>query len=242
MAQGGSTEKQWLNWSAVVLALAALVLVVVVGARVSTSVGEISDAHAAGIKMAYINYEEAFKIFTTAVAYERQRAQAISDEITETMRRYEAGEIEASGYRMQVLQLRSELYLRQIEVGIKTIDRMLSSELFSDMHPALESLRQEAEVAHETAEALYQGVRAGGDVDMTEKEEILARVISVWEDLDGLLVNACEVAMQEATEAVAVERGFDVVFRKRNVVVYRNAVKLHDLTDTLRLYLLEYMP
>jgi len=66
-------------------------------------------------------------------------------------------------------------------------------------------------------------------------------VKAAFTQLDQLLTQAATSKIVKAAEKIAVENGYDLVLRAKNVIIYRNTAKLVDITDLVKHELATYL-
>ncbi|MCK4598422.1 OmpH family outer membrane protein, partial [Candidatus Bipolaricaulota bacterium] len=137
-------------------------------------------------------------------------------------------------------QLQVELLQAQLNIDIGTIDRMIASPGFSDIRNDLERLREEAQPVIDEMKKLVSTVRVG-IIDPQEFQNRFNQVKAAFTQLDQLLTQAATSKIVKAAEKIAVENGYDLVLRAKNVIIYRNTAKLVDITDLVKHELAAYL-
>ncbi len=192
------------------------------------------------LRVAYLNAEQAFTIFTDAVQDLRQKALDIQKEAVELQQQYLASTVSREEYETRQIELEVELLQAQLNIDIGTIDRMIAAPGFADIRNDLERLREEAQPVVDMMRNLVSTVRVGV-VDPQEVENRYTQVKNAFTQLDQLLTQAATAKIVEAAEKVAVENGYDLVLRTKNVIIYRNTAKLVDITDLVKHELAAYL-
>jgi Skp family chaperone for outer membrane proteins len=192
------------------------------------------------LRIAYINAEEAFSVFTEAVADLREKAMDKQKELLELQQQYLASTVSKEEYESRLIELEVELLQAQLNIDIGTIDRMIAAPGFADISNDLERLREEAQPVIDMMRNLVSTVRVGV-VDPQEVENRYSQVKNAFTQLDQLLTQAATAKIVQAAEKVAVENGYDLVLRTTNVIVYRNTAKLVSLTDLVKHELSTYL-
>jgi Skp family chaperone for outer membrane proteins len=188
---------------------------------------------APALKIAYINAEDAFSVFTDAVSDLRQLAVDKQGEITKLQQQYMASTISKDEYDSQYRELQVELLQAQLNIDMGTIDKMIASSGFSDMKSDLQLLKDEAQPVVDEMKNLVSTVRVGV-IDATEFENRYTQVKNAFSQLDQLLTQAAMAKIAQAANRVAVKEGYDLVLRTKNVIVYRNSAKLTDITNLVK--------
>ncbi len=80
-----------------------------------------------------------------------------------------------------------------------------------------------------------------GVIDTTEFQNRYTQVKNAFTQLDQLLTQAATSKIVQAANKVAIEQGYDLVLRTKNVIVYRNSAKLTDITDLVKHELESYL-
>ena len=203
-------------------------------------VEDLESSSTSPLKIAYINAEDTFTVFTDAVKDLRQKAVDKQAEIGSLQQQYLASAISREEFDTQNNQLQVELLQAQLNIDIGTIDRMISSAGFSDIRNDLERLREEAQPVIDEMKKLVSTVRVG-IIDPQEFRNRYDQVKAAFTQLDQLLTQAATSKIVKAAEKIAVENGYDLVLRAKNVIIYRNTAKLVDITDLVKHELAAYL-
>jgi len=248
-----SKSTVWVAGVAVILAAGALVLQFVLPAGGgSDSAGEIAalrseidtlkQAARTGqpLRIAYLNAESAFTVFTDAVSDLRQRAMEKQAQIVQLQQQYSASTISRDEYQRRSLELQAELLDAQLAIDIGTIDRMIASKDFADLRSDLERLREEAQPIVDEMKNLVATARVGV-VDPVEFEGRYNQVKNAFSQLDQLLTQAAAAKIAQAAEKVALKHDYDLVLRVKNVIMYRNPATLVDITELVKAEISTYL-
>ena len=192
------------------------------------------------LKVAYINAEDAFTVFTDAVGDLRQRAIDKQGEIVKLQQQYMASTISKDDFDSQNNQLQVELLQAQLNIDLGTIDKMIASSGFSDMKSDLQRLKDEAQPVVDEMKNLVSTVRVGV-IDTTEFQNRYTQVKNAFTQLDQLLTQAATAKIVQAANNVAIDQGYDLVLRTKNVIVYRNTAKMTDITELVKHELSTYL-
>jgi len=195
---------------------------------------------ASPLRVAYLNAEDAFTVFTDAVRDLRQKAADKQAEKLQLQQQFLASTISKEEYETQLIELEVELLQAQLNIDIGTIDRMITSPGFSDIRGDLQRLREEAQPVIDEMKSLVATVRVGV-IDPQEVQNRYTQVKAAFTQLDQLLTQAATSKIVEAANKVAVEHGYDLVLRTKNVIIYRNTAKLVDITDLVKHELASYL-
>lgn len=193
----------------------------------------LSQQPAPGFRIAYVNAETAFSVFTDQVSDLRQDIIDSQTEILQLQQEYVAGTLSQDDYEKQYNELQAELLDAQITVDINTINKMIAAEGFSDIHSDLQRLREEAQPIVDEMKNLLSTARIGV-IDALEFQNRYAQIQNAFSQLDALLTQAASAKIVQATERVAIDKGYDLVVRVKNVIMYRNAASVTDITDLVK--------
>jgi len=156
------------------------------------------------LKVAYINAEDAFAVFTDAVSDLRQKAIDKQGEIVKLQQQYMASTISKDDYDSQNNQLQVELLQAQLNIDLGTIDKMIASTGFSDMKSDLQKLKDEAQPVVDEMKNLVSTVRVGV-IDPTEFQNRYTQVKNAFTQLDQLLTQAATAKIVQAADKVAMD-------------------------------------
>lgn len=193
-----------------------------------------------GIRIAYVNAEDVFSVFTNAVADLRQRANDKAAEIVQLQGEFEQRTISQEDYQQQLMELRAELLDAQFSVDLGMIDRMLAADGFADIRADLTALKEEAQPVVDRMKALLSTARTGV-IAAAEFESTYSRLEAQYSQLDQLLVSAASSKIIAAARDIAIDKGLDLVLRAKNVIVYRNPALMTDITDFVKAKLSTYL-
>jgi hypothetical protein len=236
---------------ALVLAVGALVLQFVLpsgGASDSADLNDIRDDIAAlqqssasqSLKVAYMDAESAFAVFVLAVGDLRQQITDKNKELNQLLEDYNQGLVSQDEAVRQRMVIQAELLDARVTTAAGTLDRMIASEDFSDLRSQLISLREEAQPLVDNVNSLVSAVRIGalGETDYTSRYNTLS---TLFEQFDGYVTSAATTKLVQATEKIANQYGYDLVIRKKDVVMYRNAATITDITDLVKAEIQDYL-
>jgi len=200
----------------------------------------LENSSSAPLKIAYLNAEDAFSVFTDAVSDLRQKAIDKQMEIAKLQQDFMAGTISKDEYQNTNDRLQVELLQAQLNIDVGTIDKMIDSSGFSNMRNDLQRLRDEAQPVIDEMKNLVTTVRTGV-IDTQEFENRYTQVKNAFTQLDQLLTQAATAKIVEAANKVALAEGYDLVLRVKNVIIYRNTAKMIDITDMVKHELSTYL-
>jgi Skp family chaperone for outer membrane proteins len=212
-------------------------------ANLQTQVANLQSAQksqGAPLKIAYINAEDAFSVFTNAVQSLRQKALDKQQEISKLQQDFLASKISKDDYTKQNDLLQVQLLQAQLNIDIGTIDKLISAPGFADMKSDLQKLKDEAQPVVDEMKNLVSTVQTGV-VDPTDFQNRYTQVKNAFSQLDQLLTQAATSKIVQAAQKVAVDNGYDLVLRVKNVIVYRNTARMTDITDLVKHELASYL-
>ncbi len=235
---------------ALIVAVAAIVLQFVMPAGVTktdftalkTQVANLQTQVKAAkpLKIAYLNAQSAFTVFTDAVKDLRQKVLTKQQAIAALQQEFMQKKISQSVYQTKYQQLQVELLQAQLNVDIGVINKLIAASGFSNMQPDLQRLKDQTQPIINEMNKLVQSVQTGV-VNQQEFQARYTEVDSAYKQLDQLLTQAAMSKIVEAANKVAVDNGYDLVLRANNVIVYRNTARLTDITDPVKTLLATYL-
>jgi Skp family chaperone for outer membrane proteins len=193
-----------------------------------------------GLKIAYMNAESAFSVFTSAVSDLRQKTTDKVSEITALQTEFMQSTISKEEYQRRANELNAELLDARLATDTGTLDRMIASDGFSDLRSDLERLREVAQPIVEEVKNLVSTAKVGV-IDATEFQSRYQRANEAFTQLDQLLTQAATAKIQQAAQRIALQKGFDLVIPVKNVVVYVNPASLTDITDLVKAEIANYL-
>jgi Skp family chaperone for outer membrane proteins len=203
-------------------------------------IANLENSSSAPLKIAYLNAEDAFTVFTDAVSDLRQKAIDKQMEIAQLQQDFMAGTISREESQSTNNRLQVELLQAQLNIDVGTIDKMINSSGFSNMRSDLQRLRDEAQPVVDEMKNLVTTIRTGV-IDTQEFENRYTQVKNAFTQLDQLLTKAATSKIVEAANKVALDGGYDLVLRVKNVIIYRNTAKMIDITDMVKHELTTYL-
>jgi chromosome segregation ATPase len=185
------------------------------------------------LNVAYLRMEEALTVFTDAVRDLRQRAADKQEEIVKLKQKYLAGTGSKDDYQKELRQLQLELLRAQLYMDIGTINRILQSSEFSDVHSDLERLKKELQPLLGELHSLLESIRIGG-VDPQELEPRYTQANDAFTQIDQLLIQVATTKIMEVANTIAVDNDYDLVLRSQDVIIYGNPARLTDISDVVK--------
>ncbi|MBS3740418.1 hypothetical protein KGY47_03475 [Candidatus Bipolaricaulota bacterium] len=200
--------------------------------ELSDAAGKETESTASGddLEIGFVNAQEAFTVFTQAVEEERKSAQKKSEELVSLRESALKGEISESEYKKERDILQAEKLKAQLDIDIAMLDRMLKSEGFKSVSDKLFNLKEQVKPIMDELEKVLKDIREGSAVP-EEISQTLSQIHNQYEQLDNLLTKLIETKIFQITNVRAKEKGYDLVLRQENVVLYRNRDRIDNLTE-----------
>ena len=192
------------------------------------------------LKIAYMDAEQVFTVFVLAVSDLRQRITDKNNEITELQNEYNQGIISSEESTRRYYVLNAELLDARMTTAAGTLDRMIVSDDFADLRSTLITLREEGQPLLDEINNLVSTISVGA-IDATEFSNRHATLSTMFEQFDGYVTSAATQKLVQATDKVANEYGYDMVIRKKDVIMYRNPVTVDDITELVKAEIADYL-
>lgn len=195
-----------------------------------------------GLKIGYVDADALFiKVFIPQVQAERAVMEEKKNAIAELQSRRVKGEIKEDEFKLQYYPLQVELLQAQFNVDMSMLDKMIASPGFADLKADLERLREQAAPAMDEVKKLLDEAKLG----VVDEQAFMAKyqaLQSAFQQLDQLLTQVAAQKIVEVTQAVAQEKGYDLVLRRKDVLVFRNAETVDDLSPLVEQRLWKLFP
>jgi chromosome segregation ATPase len=196
----------------------------------SDKISSLSGGQGTGLKVAYVDAEGLFiKVFIPQVQSEREAVNQKQQEIQKLQGEYVQGKIKQDEYQQKAAQLQVELLKAQLKVDLDMLDKMIASAGFADFRGDLQKIKQQAQPLVDELDNLYQTAKVG-IVDMQSFLSRYQQLQSAFQQLDQLLTKAAAAKIVVIAQKVAKEKGFDLVVRKKDVIIYYDPNKVIDIS------------
>jgi hypothetical protein len=236
---------------ALILAIGALVLPFVWrpdtgGATVDLSgiqadIAQLKQSSASqSMKVAYMDAEAAFLVFVSAVSDLRQQITDKNAEKSQLSVDFSQGAISQEEATRRGYVIEAELLDARMTTAAGTLDRMIASEKFADLRSALVTLSDQGQPVVDAINELVSTIRVGA-IDANEFQLRLAAYTQAFNEFDGYVTSAATTKLVQATEKVANAYGYDLVVRKKDVIMYRNPATIADITDLVKAEIADYL-
>ncbi len=236
---------------ALLLAVGALVLQFVMPAGTGATEADLDALRAevaqvkasgagSGVRIGYVDAEDAFTVFILAVGDLREQIAQKNEEITALRSDYAQGIVARDEYERSLYQLNAELLDARVTTAAGTLDRMIASARFSDLRSQLVGLREEAQPLVDEVNSLVATIRVGA-IDATEFQNRYQTLSALFEQFDQMVTAAASTKLVQAIEKIAHTDNYDLIIRKKDVVMYRNSSTIQDITDRVKAEIRDYL-
>ena len=192
------------------------------------------------MKVAYMDAEAAFLVFVSAVSDLRQQITDKNAEKSQLSVDFSQGAISQEEATRRGYVIEAELLDARMTTAAGTLDRMIASENFADLRSALVSLSDQGQPVVDAINELVSTIRVGA-IDANEFQLRLAAYTQAFTEFDGYVTSAATTKLVQATEKVANAYGYDLVVRKKDVIMYRNPATVDDITDLIKAEIADYL-
>ncbi|HDI11864.1 MAG TPA: hypothetical protein ENF77_06090 [Candidatus Acetothermia bacterium] len=194
------------------------------------------------LKIAYVDADGLFlKVFIPQVQAERSVMEEKKRALAELEAKRAQKQISDADYKRQYYQLQAELLQAQYNVDLSMLNKMIASPGFVDLRSDLQRLREQASPALDEVKKLVDEAKVG----VVDEQSFMARfnaLQNAFQQLDQLLTQVAAQKIVEVTQAVAQEKGYDLVLRRKDVLVYRNAETVDDISPVVEQRLWKLFP
>lgn len=202
-------------------------------ARLDEVAAQVEALAVSSFKVAYLEPQGAFSVFTDTVADLLQTQAAKEAELAMLNEGFTSGAITETDYEKKVKELGAEILQAQFAVDLGLLEKLVASPGFADLAADLGALKEKAAPLAEDIARFVERVSTQA-IDSTtfadEKNALEARRAA----LDGRLSELGWTKALEIAERVAREKGYDLVLRREDILVNGNTGRLFDITDLVR--------
>lgn len=221
------TQSSQVNWDQIKFQLDDL------ANRVQTLETKGTSSAPSNLKVGYVNATEAFTVFTGAVKEERDRVSELQQKLLDLRNKAIQGEITESEYKEQSDILQAKRLKAQLQIDLAMVDKMIESKGFSTIADKLKELRNQAQpIVDELDKTLTRMEEKSASPE--EVQGILSQINNQYSQMDDLLTRLIESKMFQVTTQLAKNRGYDMVFREKNVLLSSNEEAVDNLTDATK--------
>jgi len=209
-------------------------------ARVASLEGQVGQAAPGGeLRLAYVDAEGLFiRVFLPQVEAERQAMAEKQAQLQELQRRFLQGELTQEEYQQQAARTQVEILQAQLQVNLTMLDKMIASPGFADFRSELQAIQAQAQ----SLEASFQQLASQVEVAILDMQDFLSDLQQLqlaFQQLDQLLTQAAAAKIVQVAQAVGREGGYDLVLRKKDVVIYYNPALIVDISAEVEVRLRE---
>ncbi|HPD06369.1 MAG TPA: hypothetical protein PLC08_00590 [Candidatus Bipolaricaulis sp.] len=184
-----------------------------------------------GLRVGVVDAETLFtRVFLPQVQTERAAMEAKARDIQTLQADYAAGKIKLDAYQQRYLRLQAELIQASLQVNLAMLDKMIASPGFLTLRADLQSLRTQAQPIVDEVEKTVKEAQVT-ILDMAGFNERLQQLQTAFQQLDQLLTQVAAAKILEITQQVANEKGYDLVLRTKDVVMFRRESTVIDLSS-----------
>ncbi len=186
------------------------------------------------LRIGYVNARDAFNVvFTDMVAEERKKARKKKKELLQLRKQAGQGEITKEEYKQQSDILKAEKLKAQLEIDLAMVEKMMSAPGFESISDQLKQLKVKVNPVMTELNNVLKKMKEGSAAPK-EVTQTLQQKNSQYQQLDNLLTKLIKEKIFQITNREAGNQGYDLVFRKENVILYRNSDQVDDLTESTK--------
>ena len=200
------------------------------GAR-STDMRTSQDVSLRGLVIAYVDAEKIFsRVFLDQVQAVRQAVKQKQQEIQQLQVRYMQGEIGPDQYQQQAAELQAELLKAQLTVDLTMLDKMIASPGFANFRSDLQKIKNQAKPLADEVDNLVQTAEVG-IINIEGFLEQYQQLQVAFQQLDQLLTQVAVAKIVEIAQQIGEEGGYNLVLRKKEVLIYSDETVVKDISD-----------
>jgi Skp family chaperone for outer membrane proteins len=160
---------------------------------------------------------------------ERRALQTKAQAIQELQAKYAQGRIPAEAYPQEYAKLAAEYLEAQVQVNMSMLEKMLASPGFANLRVDLQNLKDRAKPLADRVQSLVKQAQVAV-LDYNAFSAELQELQTAFQQVDQLLTQVAAVKILEVSQKLAQEKGFDIVLRTKDVVMYLRSPAISDLT------------
>lgn len=196
-----------------------------------TKMGSLPQSQGGTLKIGYVDAEALFtKVFLPQVASERKAMEAIVQEIQALQTSYAQGTVTQEAYQQSYAELQAKYLQAQAQVNMSMLKKMIASPGFANLRADLQNLQVQADPLVKQVGTLVEQASKGAILDYTTFLSALQQLQTLFQQVDQLLTQVAATKILEISQQVGLENDFDLVLRSKDVVMYRKASTITDLT------------
>jgi chromosome segregation ATPase len=190
----------------------------------------IAALEASQVRIAVVDAEGLFvRVFLPQVEPERRALLTKAQAIQELQAKYAQGRIPAGAYPQEYAKLAAEYLEAQVQVNMSMLEKMLASPGFANLRVDLQNLKDRAKPLADRVQSLVKQAQVAV-LDYNAFSAELQELQTAFQQVDQLLTQVAAVKILEVSQKLAQEKGFDIVLRTKDVVMYLRSPAISDLT------------
>lgn len=188
-------------------------------------------ASGAGLRIGIVDAETLFtRVFLPQVQAERAAMETKARDIQALQAESAAGRIKPDVYQQRYLRLQAEYIQAALKVNLTMLDKMIASPGFLNLRSDLENVRTQAKPIRDEVEKAVKEAQVA-ILDTQGFSDRLTRLQAAFQQLDQLLTQVAAVKILEISQQIAKEKGYDLVLRTKDVVMFRRESIVVDLSS-----------
>jgi len=185
------------------------------------------------LKVGYLNAKKAFDVFSEAVVEEREKVNQLDEKLRQLEEDLTGGELPQEEFNLRYSVARADKLRAQLEIDLAMMEKMKGAKGFTDIEEQLNDLRGEADPLKTNLE----GIKKDLEDNVIQPQEATSKISQIYDQfqqLDELLTRVIEGKIIRVASDLAQEKGYDVVLRQENVVIYGKKEPVKDLTEEIK--------
>jgi Skp family chaperone for outer membrane proteins len=192
------------------------------------------------LRVGFVNADTVFGVFTNAVSDLRQLSTDKQQAIVDLGNAYAAGTIKQDAYQKRLNELQVELLDANLSVNAGVLDRMIASPDFADLRTDLQKVRIQVQDVLDQSKELVSMVK-GGAISAAELQSRTTQVQANFTKIEAIVNQACAVKIQQASQKIGIQKGYDLVLLQKNVVIYFSPATITDITEFVKTEVADYL-
>lgn len=183
------------------------------------------------LRIGVVDAEALFtRVFLPQVAAERSALQAKAQAIQDLQSQYAQGQIKQDLYQLQYAKLQAEYLQAQVQVNMSMLEKMMASPGFTALRGDLQKLRDQTKPLVDQVEALVKEAQVA-ILNVATFFNQLQELQGAFQQVDKLLTQFAAMKILEVSQQVAQEKGYDLVLRTKDVVMFCRKPMVTDLSS-----------
>lgn len=195
-----------------------------------------------GLRVGVVDAESLFtRVFLPQVQTERTAMESRARDVQAVQADYATGRVTLDEYQQRYLRLQAGFIQASLRVNLAMLDKMIASPGFLNLRSDLLNVRTQAAPLEAEVEAAVKEA-AVVILDPAGFAERLQQLQAAFQQLDQLLTQVAAVKMIEIAQQVAKQKGYDLVLRTRDVVMFSQEPAVDDLSSAVEQRLWDLFP